>query len=110
MSAITKQIERKGSGSSPVVGFYPIVRGGICDRCGVLDQNVESTQQYKLCEHYRGKQLMCSYCPDGKDADEVIRHSILRVFDSPDNQNELVVWCNSFECLKRHEERFKINR
>lgn len=92
-----------------MVVHYPNVRGGICDRCGVLDQNVDSVNQYKLCEHYRGKQLHCSYCPGTKDPDEVIRHSVLQVMDSPTNPNELVVVCNSYECSKRHLERFEVS-
>lgn len=109
MSSITKQIERKGLNAEPMVAHYPTVRGGICDRCGVIDQNWDSVNQYKLCEHYRGKQLMCSYCPSTKDPDEVIRYSVLQIMDSPTNPNELVVVCNSYECSKRHTERFQVN-
>jgi len=109
MSAITKNIERKGGGSSPLVGTYPIVRGGICDRCGVIDQNYDSIHQYKLCQHYRGKQLMCSYCPSTTNPDEVISHSIIRVYDSPTNPEELVVVCDHTTCLDKHYKRFQAN-
>lgn len=107
MSSITKQIERKGLHAEPLTRRYPEVRGGVCEYCGVLDKNVESIYQYKLCEHYRGKQLMCSYCPSSKHPDEVIRYSVLKVADSPDNANELVVWCDSYECSERHISRFR---
>lgn len=109
MSAINKQIERKGSGTSPVVDVYPTVRAGICDRCGVLDQNVDSVHQYKLCSHYRGKQLMCSYCPSTTNPDEVIQRSIMQVFGSPTNPNELVVVCNTTTCQDKHFKRFQAN-
>lgn len=107
--AINKQIERQGLNAEPQVHFYPTVRAGICDRCGVIDPNVESVYQYKLCEHYRGKQLACSYCPSSTHPDEVIKHSILQVMDSPDNANELVVVCNTSECSEKHIKRFRKN-
>lgn len=106
---ISKQIERKGGTSSPVVGVYPTIRAGICDRCGVLDPNVEGHQQYKLCEHYRGKEMGCSYCANTTDQTEVVRYSILKVFDSPDNPNELVVVCDASMCLDKHYKRFNPN-
>ncbi len=109
MSSITKQIERQGSNAEPMVAHYPTVRAGICDRCGVIDPNYDSTVQYKLCEHYRGKQLMCSYCPSTTNPDEVIRYSILQVMDSPDNQNQMVVVCNASECSEKHIRRFRKN-
>ena len=109
MSANSKQIERKGSVTSPVVNRYPNVRAGICDRCGVIDPNVESVHQYKLCGHYRGMQLACSYCPNTKNPDEVIAHSIMEVYDSPTNPNELVVVCNESVCLDKHYKRFQAN-
>lgn len=107
--AIAKTIERKGSTTSPVVGIYPTVRAGICDRCGVIDPNVDSQDQYKLCEHYRGHTLMCSYCASTSDQNEVVRYSILQVFDSPENANELVVCCNASMCLDKHYKRFQKN-
>ena len=109
MPAINKQIERKGSNASPLVGYYPTIRAGICDRCGVIDPNVEGVYQYKLCEHYRGKQMACSYCPSSTHPDEVIKHAILDVFDSPSNPNELVVVCNTSECVNKHYKRFQVN-
>lgn len=108
--AIAKQIERQGSVNSPIVGVYPTIRAGICDRCGVIDQNYESIYQYKLCEHYRGKQMMCSYCPSTTNPDEVISYSIMQVFDSPDDPTQLVVVCNSTACLDLHYKRFQKNR
>lgn len=103
------QVERQGEISSPYSRRFPEVRGGICEYCGVLDGNQPSQYQYKLCPHYRGMQLACTYCPDSKDPDDVINHSNLKVAEHPDNPNKLVVWCDSFECSKKHLERFKRN-
>lgn len=104
-----KTIERKGGVTSPIVDKYPTVRAGICDRCGVLDPNVESVNQYKLCGHYRGMQLACSYCPSTKNPDEVISKAILEVYGSPLNKDELVVVCNESVCLDKHYKRFQAN-
>lgn len=102
------QIERQGESGSAYSRRFPQVRGGVCEYCGVLDGNVPSQYQYKLCPHYRGMQLRCSYCPETKDVDEVIYHANLNIAEHPENPNKLVVWCDSFECSKKHLERFKV--
>lgn len=101
-----KRVERQGNKSEPYTIRHPQVRGGVCEFCGVLDRNTPSQFQYKLCPHYRGMQLRCSYCPENKDPDEVIGHAILNIADSPDGQT-LIVWCDSYECSRAHETRFK---
>ena len=103
-----KTLERQSGYSSPVTVRYPRVRGGVCEYCGVLDPNTPSQFQYKLCIHYRGMQLRCTYCPQAKDADDVIYHSLLNIAEHPDNPDKLVVWCNSYECSKKHLERFQM--
>lgn len=104
-----KQVERQGDVSSPYSHRYPQVRGGICEYCGVIDPNQPSQYQYKLCPHYRGMQLRCTYCPQTKDTDDVIYHADMNVAEHPDNPDKLVVWCNSYECSKKHRERFEVN-
>lgn len=103
-----KQVERQGAISAPYVHRHPQIRGGICEFCGVIDPNQPSEYQYKLCPHYRGMQMACSYCPEAKDQNEVIGHSTLNVAEHPQNPNMLIIWCNSYECVKRHGERFKV--
>lgn len=102
-------VERQGELASPYTRRFPEVRGGICEYCGVIDPKYPSEYQYKLCEHYRGKQLFCSYCPPEKNPDDVINHSILKIAEHPDNPNKMVVWCDSFECSKKHLARFNTN-
>lgn len=102
------EVERVGNLTSGTTFEYPEVRGGICSYCGVIDGNYPSEYQYKLCSHYRGKQLACSYCPPTKNPDDVINHSVLRVLMHPDNPKKLIVHCNSFECLRKHEQRWNI--
>lgn len=100
------QVERQGEASSPYSRRFPEVRGGICEYCGVIDGNQPSEYQYKLCGHYRGMQLRCSYCPASKDPDDVINHTVLKIAEHPDNPNKLVVWCDSYDCSRAHEKRF----
>lgn len=104
-----KQVERLGDFGSPVSHRHPQVRGGICEYCGVIDGNYPSEQQYKLCPHYRGMQMRCSYCPASKNVNEVINHAVLNVAEHPDNPDKLVIWCDSYECSKKHLERFKVS-
>jgi hypothetical protein len=103
-----KEIE-VSSFSSPTSVRYPQIRGGICEFCGVMDGSKPSEMQYKMCPHYRGQQMRCVYCPRDKDADEVINHAVLNVAEHPENPNKLVVWCDSYECSKKHRERFSVS-
>lgn len=104
-----KQVERQGGVGAPMVHHYPEVRGGVCEACGTLDSNVDSKDQYKMCPHYRGMQLRCSYCPDSKNPDDVIYKSVLKITDSPFNPGQLVICCDNFDCTRRHLERFKVS-
>lgn len=102
------QIERQGAEGVPVTAYYPQVRGGICEYCGVLDNTLPSEQQYKLCPHFRALgQLRCSYCDATKDPNEVVQRSVLNIHGHPDNPKRLVVVCDSFTCSQKHEKRFK---
>lgn len=109
MQAHNFQIERQGQNSASYSERFPQVRGGVCEFCGIVDQNVPSEHQYKLCPHYRGAQLRCSYCDETKNPDEVNGKSVLNIAKHPDNPSKLVVWCDSYECSKRHLERFKVS-
>jgi hypothetical protein len=97
----------RGASSAPMSRRFPEVRGGQCEFCGTLDPNQPGDYQYKLCPHYRGMDLKCVYCPMSKDQEEVVRNSTLNVAEHPYRPGELLVWCKSFECSKRHEEAFK---
>ncbi len=101
------RVERSGSQSEPYSRRFPQIRGGICEYCGVLDINTPSQYQYKLCSHYRGMQARCTYCPESKDPDEVVYHANMNVAEHPDNPNTLIMWCDSYECSRAHEKRFK---
>jgi hypothetical protein len=101
------RVERAGAQSEPMVHHFPQVRGGVCEWCGILDPNVSSQYQYKLCPHYRGMNLRCSYCPPEKDPDEVVRSTKLEVVEHPDKPGVMIVVCSSYECEKKHQERFR---
>lgn len=88
---------------------YPRVIGGICERCGVLNSNADSQDQYKLCEHYRGMTLECNFCDPTKDQREVTRISRLYVYDHQTQKDEygrpaLAVVCDSFTCTAKHRQ------
>lgn len=105
-----KTIERQGSQSEPYTRRWPQVRGGICEFCGVLDSNTPSEYQYKLCPHYRGMELRCSYCDATKNPDEVVYHAALNIAEHPDNPDKLIVWCDAYTCSEKHLARFQKNR
>jgi hypothetical protein len=99
----------RGVTSAPVSRVFPQVRGGQCEFCGTIEPQQPGDLQYKLCPHYRGMNLKCVYCPDHKDQEEVVRNSTLNVREHPYRPGELLVWCGSFECSKKHLEAFKQN-
>lgn len=53
--------------------------------------------------------MQCSYCDEAKNPVDVVLHSVLNIAEHPNNPDQLVVWCNSYECSRRHETRFKVN-
>lgn len=101
------RVERAGAQAEPMVHHFPQVRGGVCEWCGVLDSNTPSQYQYKMCPHYRGMNLRCSYCPAEKDPDEVVRSTKLEIVEHPDRPGVMIVVCSSYECEKKHQERFR---
>ena len=106
-----KTIERQGVRSEPYTKRYPQIRGGTCEFCGVLDPKIASEDQYKLCPHFRGVgEMRCSYCPEAKDPTDVVNHAVLNIAEHPDNPDQLVVWCDSYECSRAHETRFRRSR
>ena len=106
-TANSKRIERQGSKAEPYTQRYPQVRGGICEYCGVIDPNQPSEYQYRLCAHYRGMALRCSYCPESKNPDEIIGHHTLNVAGHPSDPGTIIAWCDSYECSRKHEARFR---
>jgi hypothetical protein len=104
---VTMNVERQGQYAEPYVIHYPQVRAGTCEFCGVIDPNVPAHSQYKLCGHYRGKQLACSYCDATKDPNEVNGKSVLNIVAHPDKPNTLIVVCDSYDCSRAHQARFQ---
>lgn len=110
-----RQVERRGGKTVSYTRMYPLVRGGLCEACGVLDKNQPSQYQYKLCPHFRGMNLECSYCDPSKDQNEVIGRAILKIHDHPYEKDSngsptLVVVCDSYTCSEKHLERFETSR
>ena len=100
--------ERMGTATVPSSARYPRIMGGVCEACGVIDRSKKSTEQYKLCKHYQHiAQIQCSYCSSLVNPDDVIYHQIMNVAAHPNDPSQLVIWCQQYDCLKKHEERFK---
>lgn len=105
-----KTIERQGNVSVPVTDYYPQVRGGVCEYCGVIDNLRPSTEQYTLCRHYKELgTLRCSYCDESRDPEEVLRKHTLSVHGSPENPDKLIIVCDDYRCSQKHLARFKLS-
>ena len=103
-------MERQGADTVPSSRRFPSIRGGQCEFCGVIDPRYPAHLQYKLCEHYRGMEAKCSYCPREKDQTEVVRMSKFNVAEHPYQPGTILMWCNATECAGKHLERFKVSR
>lgn len=100
--------ERQGPRGVPMVRRYPEIRSGICEFCGVIDQTKPSTEQYKLCPHFRDMgDIRCSYCDETKDPEQVMYKSVVNTYAHPTNPDKVVVVCDNFTCVQKHEARFK---
>lgn len=100
-------LERVGAKSVPYTRMKPRVIGGICEFCGVLDNNQLSQDQYLLCPHFKDiGELRCSYCPENADPIEVIKKADIKVHEHPDRPGTWIAVCDSYNCAKAHETRF----
>ena len=111
-----KTLERQGSHTVPVTRRLPQIRGGVCEFCGVIDPNVDSQFQYKLCPHFReiveslgGGPIACSYCDASKDPNEVVGFSKMNVAEHPDKPGTYIAWCDQYTCSAKHEKRFMLS-
>lgn len=106
-----RETEKKGGVMQVMTRVYPRVHGGLCEKCGVMDNNMPAEYQYKLCEHFRGLNLECSYCEPTKDQKEVTRISNLYIYDHPTKKDSygrpvLGVVCDSFTCTNQFNVEF----
>lgn len=100
-------LERLGSLGAPVTRRRPQVIGGICEFCGVMDNNQLSVDQYKLCSHFKDVgELRCSYCPESVDPIEVIRKAKINTYENPDRPGVWIAVCDSYNCVTAHQKRF----
>lgn len=100
------RVERQNEQGVPMTRKWPDIRGGTCEFCGVQDRNQPSHLQYKLCNHYRGMQVRCSYCKPERDADDVVNHTTMSVFEDPFNPGTIIFVCSLSECSDKHYKRF----
>lgn len=111
-----KVIERQGDVNAPMTKHYPTINGGQCNYHGTIDPLAPAISQYKLCGCFKDVgEVRCSYCPESKDPNEIMRISNIQVMVhpddlyKPDNQQRVIGVCNSFECSDKHLKRFKVS-
>lgn len=88
---------------------FPTIYGGVCEACGVLNNNYPGQVQYKFCEHYKGLNLKCSFCKESADHDDIVRMSAMLVKEDPYTPGTLVTLCGSYECTKKYEAKYHIH-
>ena len=104
------KIERLGGQTVAVSTMWPLIRGGICEFCGVVDQNQPSEVQYTLCPHFKAiGDIECSYCDATVNPVDTLRKAVIKVHQSPNNPEQLVVVCDKYTCTNKHLARFQVN-
>lgn len=103
------RLTKPGDSNVPVSRQFPNINGGVCEHCGVIDPNYPGDQQYKLCPHYKGMSMKCVFCPEGKDHDEVVRASKMKVIEDPYLPGNLITLCGSYECTRKFEKKYNIS-
>lgn len=104
------QIEKQGGRTTPVTTIWPQIYGGLCEFCGVMDPNLPSEEQYKLCPHFKAiGNIECSYCDPTVNPIDTMRKATIKVHQSPTNPDQLVVVCDKYTCTDKHIKRFQVN-
>ena len=114
---MNKVFERQGNRSEVYTRRYPDIIGGVCEYCGVLDKSKPSEEQYTVthvstCTYSTIGglgELRCTYCPESVNPVDVVKQRKLTVHESPTNPGQLIAVCDSYECSRKHENRFKLN-
>ena len=103
-------LERQGNVSTVYTRMKPRVIGGVCEFCGVIDAGQPSEVQYQLCPHFKDiGELRCSYCPENADPIDEIKKGNIKVHEHPDKPGTWIAVCDSYNCEKKHEQRFVRN-
>lgn len=103
------RISQPGESNVPFSRQFPEVRGGVCAFCGVIDKNYPGDQQYKLCPHYKGMNLKCTFCKESEDHEQVVRMAKMLVMEDPYLPGNLITHCGKYECQVKFEKRFNIS-
>ena len=111
------EFERKGAKSEVYTRRFPDITGGVCDFCGIRNNLLPSEVQYlqphdPACPYaQRGGigQIRCSYCPETVNPVDVVKQRRLVVHESPTVPGQLLAVCDSYDCSRKHESRFKLN-
>ncbi len=102
------RLSRPGESNGISARFFPRIKGGVCESCGVIDPNYPGNMQYKLCPHYKGMEMKCAFCKQAADHDDVVRMSDILVHEDPYLPGNLVTLCGSYECTKKYEQKYHI--
>ncbi len=96
----------RGVSSEPQVRVFPAIIAGTCEHCGTLDKNQPGDYQYKLCPHYRGMDMKCTFCPLSENQEEVVRARTILVREDPFMPGNLVTCCTGTECVKKFRAKY----
>lgn len=97
-----------GESSEIQTRIFPTIYGGVCEACGVIDNNYPGHVQYKFCPHYKGMNMKCSFCKESADHDDIVRMSKMLVKEDPYSPGRLVTLCGSFECTTKFNAKYHV--
>ncbi|MDE2439134.1 MAG: hypothetical protein KGN01_07145 [Patescibacteria group bacterium] len=84
--------------------LYPLIKDGVCDFCGVKFYGETRKGKEVKCKHYDGFDILCSYCRKKPETIET-KGRTFYVYTVDGNNNKLVVTCDDYKCMDRHQRR-----
>lgn len=102
------RLTRPGESSELLTRNFPRILGGVCEECGVIDNNYPGEVQYKFCKHYKGMDMKCVFCKESADHADVVRMSSMIVKEDPYAPGNLVTLCGSYECTRKFRQKYHL--
>lgn len=86
---------------------WPRILKGVCEFCGIVNNDVHGWDQWKYCKHYKKVNIKCLYCPPGFDPEEWFKGRDLTIIERLDKPGKLNVHCDDIQCVVKFHAAWK---
>lgn len=78
----------------PKMESLPHIKGGVCEFCGI---------SYKNCPHYKGIDIMCSFCLRNDKTITESRDLLVKKI----NNDTLEICCDDYKCMDKWNNKYR---